>query len=379
MRHGQRTDGTRGRSNAGRISALVAILALVSFFAGCHQKAPPPKPYAAFIACAGNNTVAVVDLSSLKTIASIPVAPQIIRVVARPHTHDIFAFSTDGTVSVIEFPSDKVVRRFSAGRSARNPWFSSDGKQLYVLDFVAGDIVTIDASRARVERKISLAPGLADLALTPDGKTLIASDPHGDRVFFVDAQSGKILGSAAVGKGPGPLVVLPDSSKVFVADTADDKISVLEVANRTLAANIEIGSAPERMDLKPDGGELFVFSASAMTILDTSQDDVEQSFPTGKDVAGTMFRNDSSMLYIATAANGFVTFFDVANREVTSAVQSSTSPGALALTPDGRFLVVLGTASGSLSILKTDPPGLLTNIPVGSDPDDVIVPGWLLR
>jgi DNA-binding beta-propeller fold protein YncE len=51
----------------------------------------------------------------------------------------------------------------------------------------------------------------------------------------------------------------------------------------------------------------------------------------------------------------------------------------MALTPDERFLVLADTAASTLAVLQTNPATLLTTFPVGADPVDVVVPGWLLE
>ena len=54
-----------------------------------------------------------------------------------------------------------------------------------------------------------------------------------------------------------------------------------------------------------------------------------------------------------------------------------TAPCALALTPDERFLIVADSATSSLAVLRTDTSALVTTIPVGNKPVDVVVPDWL--
>ena len=81
-------------------------------------------------------------------------------------------------------------------------------------------------------------------------------------------------------------------------------------------------------------------------------------------------------MYLATAGDGFVTAFDVGNRSVQSTLHVGVRPQSLALTPDERFLAVADSASGNLAIVRTSPLSLITVIPVGSNPVDVIVPGW---
>jgi DNA-binding beta-propeller fold protein YncE len=236
------------------------------------------------------------------------------------------------------------------------------------------------------------SPLLASVALTPDGKTLIVADTAHDRLIFLSSESGKVLGTVDVGKRPGAMVVLPNGSKVFVADTEEEKISAADVASHQILSHIEIGSKPSALLLKPDGGELFVLSAQGIvTIVDAFHDNVEQTFSTGRGTAAAVIRRDQSVLYLANAGDGSVTCLDVENRVVLNSTQVGTEPRALALTPDERFLVVADYGASSLAVLRADPRSrdrkgrtwmdpkrslLITTVPVGAGPIDVVVPDW---
>ena len=113
-----------------------------------------------------------------------------------------------------------------------------------------------------------------------------------------------------------------------------------------------------------------------MTIVDASHNNIEQILPTGKGPVAAAFKQDSSMMYLATQADGFVTAYDINNRIVLSTVHVGVSPQSLALTPDETFLAVADSATGNLAILRATPLALMTVVPVGADPVDVIIPGW---
>lgn len=81
-------------------------------------------------------------------------------------------------------------------------------------------------------------------------------------------------------------------------------------------------------------------------------------------------------MYLVTGGDGFVTAFNVANRSVDSRVHVGVSPQSLALTPDEQFLAVADSATGDLAILRASPLSMITTVPVGASPVDVIVPGW---
>jgi YVTN family beta-propeller protein len=140
------------------------------------------------------------------------------------------------------------------------------------------------------------------------------------------------------------------------------------------------------MLLKPDGGEIFVLAApsSTLVIVDAFHDNVEQTFPLGRDPMAGIFRQDMSVLYIANAGDGSVLALDVQNRQVLATPHVGMEPRALALTPDGRLLVVADRAASSLAILHADLASLsndrsvlITTVPVGASPVDVVVPDFI--
>jgi DNA-binding beta-propeller fold protein YncE len=76
-----------------------------------------------------------------------------------------------------------------------------------------------------------------------------------------------------------------------------------------------------------------------------------------------------------------VSALDVQHREVMASTHVGVEPRALALTPDERLLVVADRAGSSLAILHADPASLaddrsvlITTLPVGASPVDVVVP-----
>ena len=68
---------------------------------------------------------------------------------------------------------------------------------------------------------------------------------------------------------------------------------------------------------------------------------------------------------------------EIETRTMLASTHVGTEPRALALTPDERFLAVADSASASLAVLRADRAALLTTIPVGSRPVDVVIPDWL--
>ena len=375
---------------------LAAVLiTLGPLSVGCRRQSPL-KPYVAYVVNQQSATLAAVNLADFHVTSVLPVSPRPERVLLRPGVRQLYVVSTSGKITVAMFPHLRILTTLDVGASASDLKFSSDGRAAYVLDPADHEVVFLNGEGAsgdqdeesvpRVAYRLHLAGTLRGLSLSPDGKTLVAASENPNQITFISTKSRLPLGTVSVGEAPGPLAILPDNSKVFVADTGEKKVSAANVETRELLAHIEIGAKPTVLFVKPDGGEIFAVAAesSTMVILDAFHDNVEQTFPVGRGAVAGVFRPDMSVLYIANSGDGSVLAMDVQNREVLASTHVGMEPCALALTPDQRLLVVADRAASSLAILNADPTSLsndrsvlITTVPVGASPVDVVVPDAL--
>ncbi len=392
-RAGRWASGQMGRW--GLFLLPICLSACLPALVACRRPAPL-QPYTAYVVNHQSATLAAVNLADFHVTAALPVSPQPERVLVRPGARQLYVVSAAGKITVAAFPHLHLVTTLDVGNSAKDLAFSPDGHAAYVLSPADHEVVFLDGAGGsgnppegailKVAFRLRMAGMLADLALSPDGKTLVAASSSPDQITFISTETRQPLGTVEVGQSPGPMVILPDNSKVFVADTGEEKISAADVASRKLLSHIEIGTRPTALLLKPDGGEIFVLAApsSRLVIADAFHDNVEQIFPLGRDPAAGVFRRDMSVLYIANAGDGSVEALDVQNRAVLASTHVGMEPRALALTPDERLLVVADRAASSLAILHADPTSLshdrsvlITTVPVGASPVDVVVPDFI--
>ena len=358
----------------------------------CHRAAPL-TPYIAYVVNSQSATLAAVNLADFHVIASLGVSPNPERVVLRPQSHQLYVVSPNGKISVAAYPHLHLISTLDVGSSAKDLTFSPDGLAAYVLNAANHEVVFLDCQGGsgdppegaipKATFRLRLAGTPSHLALSPDGKTLLVASSSPDQITFISTEKRQALGTVDVGQSPGPMVILPDNSKVFVADTGEEKISAASLPARKLLSHIEIGVRPTALLLKPDGGEIFILasSSSTMVIVDAANDDLENPFSLGRGPVAGVFNRDSSALYVANAGDGSVLAMDVQTREVLASVHVGMEPSALALTPDERLLVVADRAGSSLAILHADTASLsndlsvlITTVPVGASPVDVVVP-----
>jgi DNA-binding beta-propeller fold protein YncE len=370
----------------------ICLSASLPVFVACRRQ-HPLTPYTAYVVNHDSGTLAAVNLADFHVTAALAVTPLPEHVLARPRARQLYVVSASGKISVAAYPHLHLITTLEVGKSAADLTFSPDGRSAYVLDPTDHELVFLDCAGTfgtpadgaipKVAFRLRLAGVPSGLALSPDARTLVAAARDPNQITFISTETRKALGTAEVGEAPGPMVILPDNSKVFVADTGEEKISAAALASQKVLAHIEIGKQPTALLLKPDGGEIFALAApsATMVIMDAFHDDVEQTFPLGRNAVAGVFRQDMSVLYIANAGDGSVLALDVQHREVLASTPVGMEPIALALTPDQRLLVVADRAGSSLAILHADPSSLsndrsvlITTVPVGASPVDVVVP-----
>lgn len=368
----------------------------------CSRRAAPPSPYLAFVVCQDSNSVAVVNLAELRVVASLKVSLRPEAAAVRPGSSEIYVTGSGG-LDRIEFPSLKVYLNSRTDHHPRSLVFSPDGRYAYYLmesepirraapgalsqppQVGVSHISIFDCDAKREVGQIGIAASLSHLALSSDGSQLLATDPIAGRVYFFEVASRKSLGSVSAGRGAGPIAVQSFGSKIFVSNHEEKTITVVEGAARQVLSHVELGAQPGLLLLKPDGGEIFALSpeSSTITILDAFHDNILQTLTAGRNPVTGVFRKDSRVLYLANAGDGSVTVMDVTNRAVLASTFVGREPRALALTPDERFLAVADAGTSSLAVLIAEPgrlsdsrSALLTSLPVGTRPIDVVVPDW---
>jgi YVTN family beta-propeller protein len=113
------------------------------------------------------------------------------------------ANSHDGTVSVIDVASRKVVANFAIHtKFANRVKFTRDGKLVLVSDLGTGDLVILDAAARKETKRVNLGQGVAGILMAPDGAQAYVAASADNKIVIFDLHSLTAAGEIPVGKGP---------------------------------------------------------------------------------------------------------------------------------------------------------------------------------
>ncbi len=239
--------------------------------------------------------------------------------------------------------------------------FSPDGRRIYLAN-VNGSIKVFSVAekgevrglfsmplpKANAPRREAEIP--AGLALSPDGKRLYVVCNLSNRLAELDAESGKVLRTFEVGFAPYDVVLA--GKRAFVSNWG--------------------GRRPEAGSVTGPGGRgtlvrvdpvKFIASEGSVSVIDLESGRVLREILTGKHASGLALSPNGRHLVVANAASDTLSVIDVRRLEVVETIWSKSSPAdlfgaspnALAFDRSGRTLYVCNGTQNALAVVSFRP------------------------
>ncbi len=162
---------------------------------------------------------------------------------------------------------------------------------------------------------------------------------------------------------PLGLTVLKDGSKTYVAAERDDAIYVLDThdpAHPTLATTLNTGAHPVTVLLSRDQSQLFVANSlsDTISIVDTKTDKITatillrpkmaRDLPGVTPVALALDPHNDDRLFVALGDMNAIAVLDIDDTELRGYIPTGWYPSSLAVTPDGKRLLVTNAKGTSV-------------------------------
>lgn len=346
--------GHAGQPARGRLAALVvALLVLLVSLVGCRASAAPggaatpaptPRPLALPAMLSGYHLV-VSDLA----------------------TGDV---------------AELGIRTYHAARSVHGLGLSNDGRTLYVTDIAGGALLAypVAGEALGTPRRVAVGIQPVHMVQTLDGQAIYVTNFGESSVSVINTTTWQASATIQTPANPHGIALAPDGRFIYVACVNGGAIAIIDTQTELLAGQITLptGAHPYSVALSRDGRYLYApdnFAARLFTI-DTTTRQVVSETPIGLRAALMARSSDGATLYVTNGASGTVSVLDLAadpaHPRVRATVAVGRYPHGLALTPDGRYLVVANNLGDTLSVIATASEQVVATIAGERYPNDVI-------
>ena len=138
--------------------------------------------------------------------------------------------------------------RISVGKGPEGFALSPDGKELWAANSHDGTVSVIDVASKKVVQTFDLHTKFANrVRFTPDGRRVLISDLGTGDLVVVDAHARKEEKRISLGHGAAGILVPPDGARAYIAVSRDNYIAVLDLSTLAVTGRIETGNGPDGM------------------------------------------------------------------------------------------------------------------------------------
>lgn len=149
------------------------------------------------------------------------------------------------------------VTNVPVGRGSEGFDISPDGKEIWTGNAQDGTVSVIDFTSKKVIQTVPISvKGANRLKFTPDGKLVLISglgmfgagaDPSAANLVVLDAASRKEVKQLSLGGGAAGILVDPDGSRAFVAVSGGNRVAIVDLKTLTVTGEIAPLGQPDGM------------------------------------------------------------------------------------------------------------------------------------
>ena len=319
-----------------------------------------------------DHTLAIVDSTSLRVVARVPVGDDPHEVVAaadgRTAYVSNYGFGAFHTLAVVDLVAQHEEPLIDLG-ALRGPhglafalgkvWFTAEAaKAIGSYDPGSGKVNWIMGTGQNRTHMLYVFPDAPKIVTTNVNSATVTVLEHTDGPAGVapggpGAPGGPSPGGAGQGpprRKPGPpggdwnetvipvgggaegFDVTPDGKQAWVANAWDGTISVIDLAQKRVSATVKANArGANRLKFTPDGTRALVSAGPELVVFDVAaQKEVKRLRIGHGGGGGILVQPDGQRAYVAFAEDGFVAVLDLKTLEVVGKVEAGANPDGLA-------------------------------------------------
>ena len=212
-----------------------------------------PKNGLVYVTTELENSVTVVDPTTLKIVGQIPTGQPESHMLAITHDglRGYTANVAPGTVSVLDLEAKKVLAIIPICKTTQRISLSVDDHWVFTADQDTPRLAVVDTTRNVVDRWVALPGTGYGSSVTPDGRWLVIAVPARNQVAVVDLRTMEVAHTLDVPRVPQETLVRPDGAEAYVSCDASAKVAVIETKEWSVRKLIDAGKTADGLAWAP--------------------------------------------------------------------------------------------------------------------------------
>jgi PQQ-dependent catabolism-associated beta-propeller protein len=331
------------RESDRRVGQTLMLLMCFSLFLGCARAPSGPRAY---VSNERDGTVTVIDTNTDRVVATIDVGARPRGIRTSPDGKLVYvalSFSTQQTpgtinkIAAIDHDTGKVIAQYDAGTDPEQFAVSNDGRRLFISNEDAGTASIVDTTSGKVISTVVVGIEPEGVTISPDGRWVYITAETSNTVSVIDTESNEVVATFMVGARPRDAAFSPDGTRAYVTAELGRSLSVVDTTTHAVLKTIELpradGVKPMGVVVSNDGERIYVANGRAnnVSVIDARTDKLLATIPVGQRVWGLAITRDGKKLYAANGVSNDVSVIDTATNAVVATVKAGDGPWGIAI------------------------------------------------
>jgi YVTN family beta-propeller protein len=278
--------------------------------------------------------------------------------------------SDEGSVSVIDPSTYKVIDKFKVGKNPQHIGPSWDLSKLYVSNDLGNSLTPINPATGKPEPQIPVTDPY-NLYYTPDGTSAIVVAERLRRLDFRDPHTWQLQFSIPIPRrGANHLDFSADGKTFLISCEFSGWVEKVDLATKKVVGEVDLKGTPIDVKLSPDGTEFYVanMDRGGVSIVNPTTMTEEAFLPTGMGAHGLYPSRNAKNLYVSNRRANSVSVIDFSLKRVVATWPFKGTPDMGGVSADGNELWLSGRYSSEVYVIDTRTGLLAHRIPVGKGP-----------
>lgn len=332
---------------------LTSLLLFASMLGASFLQAEDTPTTALLVLAKNDNTLAIVDASSLKVIARIPVGNDPHEVIASSDGNfayvSNYGFGAYNTLAVVDLVAQKTLASLNLGALRGPHGLAFVGGKVWFTAEAAKAIGSYDPATQSVDWILGTGQNRTHMIyVSPDMKLIVTTNVSSGTVSMIEKTVGGRPGQSGptgppggdwdetvvrVGNGSEGFDVSPAGKEIWVANAGDGTVSIIDIASKqvtqTLAADV---SGANRLKFTPDGKVVLISTLRGpeVSVIDAATRKTIKRIAVGHGAAGIVVQPDGARAFVACSPDGHVAVIDLHTMEVVGHIEAGQNPDGLA-------------------------------------------------
>ena len=285
--------------------------------------------------------------------------------------------SGSGTVTPVDLATRRAGPPIKVGADPQAIAITPNGRTAYVANAGSGTVTPISTATHRPGPPIKVGSGPQAIAITPNGRTAYVANAGSGTVTPISTATGRAGAPIRAGSGPRAIAITPDGRTAYVADWGGAAVTPIDTATGRAGPPVRVGGYPFALTVAPGGGTVYVACYGSDTVVPVSvrtgragraalaPTPPPRPIPAGQAPDALAVTPDGSAVYVVGGDSDAVTPIATAGGRAGRPVAVGYSPAAIAISRSGIAYVV-NTISGTLTPVSTATGRAGRPIPVGT-------------